>query len=763
MTHGNDDATNQSSQSGGPEGASDGEAVRTMSESTVAGETLARALDVLVPNVADYAFLHMEVSGGALHEVALRHRDPALEGSLARMLSDAREKMTAPGSVIDRAFRDGTALLSPIGSGPASGRLDRPISAALGPRSYMVVPVWEGDVRYGVLTLARFEDPRAYGSSDLPVAEALACQLALLLTAAHREEETAAGIREARENAAAERTRLEAERKERVATEEVQSRALKAVEEAEHARQAAEGELREAHERARTTGRQGFEARLLDAVGEAVIATDLDGRIVYWNRAAERLYGWSRGEAVGRDLGDTAPAVTSKEQASKAMARMMAGESWSGELRVRRKDGSTFPASLTGTPIFGDSGEPIGLISISSDLTAQKKLEERLMQAQRAQAVGRVAGGVAHEFNNCLTSISGYTKLIRREFEEDDPLVEDLDAIEQSAKRAAQLTQQLLAYTRRQVLRPRVASLNEILEGIEPVLRSLVGDDITFTVDRGAESDNVRVDRGQIEQVITNLVLNAEEAVEGPGEITIRTETLELTDADVRKYTYQVNTGSYVSLVVGDDGAGMDAETQQHAFEPFFTTKEDGLGVGLGLSTAYGVVKQSGGYVWVHSELTKGTTVRLVLPLAQAVEEEEGEGEPRASAPERRDSVVLLVEDDASVRDLARRVLVQDRYEVLEAEDGIAALKLWDVHHDRIDLVVTDVVMPRMSGRALVDRLRTLRPGLPALFMSGYTGDAVALHGITEGRDPFLGKPFSTESFSAKVRDLLGALATSQA
>ena len=384
------------------------------------------------------------------------------------------------------------------------------------------------------------------------------------------------------------------------------------------------------------------------------------------------------------------------------------------------------------------------------------------MQAQRAQAIGRVAGGVAHEFNNCLTSISGYTELIRREIEEGDPLLEDLDAIEQSAKRAAQLIHQLLAYTRRQVLRPRVASLNEIVEGIEPVLRSLVGEEIGLTVVPGAESDSVRVDRGQIEQVITNLVLNAEEAIEGPGgKIDLRTETVEITATDARKYTYQVNQGPYVSLVVADDGVGMDAETQRHAFEPFYTTKEDGLGVGLGLSTAYGVVKQSGGYVWVHSTPAEGTTVRVLLPLAQVIEEEVTS--PSAPTPAHRDSVVLLVEDDPSVRDLARRVLLQDRYEVLEAEDGIAALKLWDVHHDRVDLVVTDVVMPQMSGRALVDRLRTLRPELPALFMSGYTDDAVALHGIAEGRDPFLGKPFSTESFSAKVRNLLGGLAANQA
>ncbi len=704
-------------------------------------EAFARTLGLLVPTLGDYAFLHVQ-SGAGLVAAGIRHRDPGLEPALARLLQDVRGRMTAEGSPIARAFASGEAQLSDVGPGPSATPSSADVASVLGPRSFVAVPVGpEGDL-VGVLTVARFETEEPFGPGDLALTRVIAGQLATALDLARRLERAQARATEA--EGAAER--------ERAAADEARQRTMRHLAQVERDRDEALAELERHREQTRTTG-QRFEARLLDAVGEAVIATDLDGRIIYWNRSAERLYGWSRGEALGRDLGDTAPAVTSRSQASAAMARMMAGESWSGELAVRRKDGTTFPASLTGTPIFGDDGKPVGLISISTDLTGQKTLEERLLQSQRAQAVGRVAGGVAHEFNNCLTSISGYAELIRRELEQDDPLIEDLEAIEASSRRAAALIHQLLAYSRRQVLRPRVVSLNGVVRGMSSVIRSLLGEKIQVSLDLTADPDTARVDQGQLEQVVTNLVLNAQEAIRDAGRVGIRTETIELTQADADRYSYPVTTGPYVSLIVEDDGVGMDAETLKHAFEPFYTTKEDGLGAGLGLSTTYGVMKQSGGYVWVDSSPSRGTTVRLVLPLAP-VEEPEAPT-PTAASSSQAGCVILLVEDDSAVRDLALRILSQDGHEVLEAEDGTAALLLWDQHGDRVDLVVTDVVMPKMSGRALVDRLRVFRPELPALFMSGYTDDAVALHGITEGRDPFLGKPFSSEALSAKVRDLL--------
>jgi signal transduction histidine kinase/CheY-like chemotaxis protein len=432
---------------------------------------------------------------------------------------------------------------------------------------------------------------------------------------------------------------------------------------------------------------------------------------------------------------------------------MMAGESWSGELEVRRKDGTTFPASLTGIPIFDDDGEAVGLISVSTDLTARKALEERLLRSQRAQGVGRVAGGVAHELNRCLTGIVGHAELIRRELEEEDLLIEDLEEIEASSRTAAALVQQLLSYSRRPVVRPRVVSLNGVVGGMSSVIRAVLGEKIQVSLDPTADPDTVQVDLDQLEQVVTNLVLNAQEAILDTGRVKIRTETIELTNEDADRYSDPVATGRYVSLLVEDDGVGMDAETLKHAFEPFYTAREGGTGAGLGLSTTYGIIKQSGGSVRVDSSPSRGTTVRLVLPVAAS--EEPGAPVSPATPSPHPGRVVLLVEDDPAVRDLALGTLREDGHEVLEAEDGRAALLLWEQHADRVDLVVTDVMLPRMSGRALVDRLRLFRPELPALFLSGYTSDAAALHGITEGRDPFVGKPFSPEALSGKVLDLL--------
>lgn len=715
-------------------------------EQDTVGFALQRAFDLLVPALADYAFLHVLTDEGWTAR-NVRHRDARLEPALIRLLADARARMTAPGSPIGRAYESNEPQLSDVGPGPGETGTGPGPAAFLGPRSYLAVPVFVSGERFGVLTMARFETEQPYGPRDLAPARRLAKQLGLTLELA--------GSAAAWQNAAAEaRARITAEAEERAAADEARARAMKALSEAEAARQEALEQLAATDERKQTAG-QRFEARLLDAVGEAVIATDLDGGIVYWNREAERLYGWSRGEALGRDLGETAPAVASREQASAAMAQMMAGKTWSGRLEVRRKDGTTFPASVTGTPIFGDDGEPVGLICISADVSGRTVLEERLRRAQRAQAVGRVAGGVAHEINNCLTSISGYAELIRREMESDDPLLQDLEAVEEASRRAAGLIQQLLAYSRRQVLQPRDVSLNGIVEGMSAVLGSLLGDEVEFSTDLQASPDVVHVDQGQLEQVITHLVLNAQEAVSDSGRVTIRTANVELTSQDARQYAYPVESGRYVRLLVEDDGSGMDAATLERSFEPFFTTKNDGPAAGLGLSTAYGVVKQSGGYLWVDSSPGAGTTVRILLPRVPDVEGHDSS----TDEPQPQRSVVLIVEDDRPVRELAIRVLQQEGYDVLEAADGMAALALWESHRDRVDLVVTDVVMPQMSGRALIDRLRTQRPELPALFMSGYTDDTAALQGIADGRDPFLGKPFSGEALSAKVRELVSGTA----
>ncbi len=302
------------------------------------------------------------------------------------------------------------------------------------------------------------------------------------------------------------------------------------------------------------------------------------------------------------------------------------------------------------------------------------------------------------------------------------------------------------------MLRPRVAGLNEIIAAAEPKLRSVIGQGPELSLELEATPDLISVDPAQIEEVLVQLVENAGEAVAAEGHVEIRTRTVTLTEEETDEFTYPVEAGPYVSLEVTDDGVGMDAETCEHAFEPFVTTKKDRPASGLGLSTVYGVVKQSRGYVWLSSAPGEGTTVRIVLPLTSP-EESLPEGET-TEVPD-RGSTVLVVEDDGAIRDFARRVLTADGHEVLVAENGIEALRLWEHRHKEVDLVVTDVVMPWMSGRALVDRLRTTRPGLPVLFVSGYTGETGADRGTSHDRDPMLDKPFSAEALSKRVVELL--------
>jgi PAS domain S-box-containing protein len=780
-----------------------------------AADAIRRALGLLVPRAADYAFLHVVSVDNGFSVGALRHRDKGLESVLERFLSDGLERMTAPGSVIARALEGGVPIVSEVGPAPGAHGAgdDRLPAALLGPRSYLALPVGHDGTVLGVLTLARFETETPYNRRDVPLGGAVAGELGLLLAgesvrarerargqaleaeiAAVREalEAEVASVQEGHEaeletmreamaaEVAAARGSLEEEvasvrhslenevdslkqaldqaRRRRVASDEAQERAISAVVEAEAARAAAEAALGEALERTRIVGQEGLEARLLDAVGEAVVAVDLEGRVVYWNRAAEGLYGWSKDEALGRDLAETAHAVASPEQATEAIERMMSGGGWSGEMRIRRKDGSTVPVSLSGGPLFDADGEPMGIVSVATELRGSRPSEERTLQTERAQAVGRVAGGVAHEFNNCLTTISGYTELMRRELEGEDPLAEDLTAIEEAADRAARLVQQLLAYTRRQVLRPRVTGLNQIISAMEPTLRSITGEGPDLVLELGADPDLISVDPAQIEQAVIQLVTNAVEAVPPDGRVSIHTDTVELTEAETREFKYPVEAGPYVSLVVKDNGSGMDPDTREHAFEPFFTTKEDRPASGLGLSTVYGIVKQSGGYVWLSSAPGKGTTVRVVLPLTSA-EESTGDRSALEESPRGSSRTVLVVEDDGAIRDFARRVLTADGHDVIVAENGIEALRLWDRRHDEVDLVVTDVVMPWMSGRALVDRLRATRPDLPVLFVSGYTGDAAESGprpGAAAGRDPILDKPFPAEALSRRVQDLLG-------
>src|SRR5437773_6131039 len=389
------------------------------------------------------------------------------------------------------------------------------------------------------------------------------------------------------------------------------------------------------------------------------------------------------------------------------------------------------------------------------DITDLKRLEDQLRQAQKMEAVGRLAGGVAHDFNNLLTAILGSVELLLRELAPASPLRQDATEIKKAGERAAALTRQLLAYSRRQVLNPEVLDLNRVVADMDRMLRRLIGEDVDLVTRPAPDLDTVRADRGQIEQVLVNLVLNARDAMPQGGKLTIETANVELGPGYVEAHE-GARAGAYALLAVSDTGSGMDAETAAHLFEPFFTTKEVGKGTGLGLATVYGIVKQSEGYITAYSEPGDGTTFKIYLLRAAAP----GAAPPAPPAPPgkataRGSETILVVEDEEAVRSLSRRALEASGYTVLAAADGPDAVRLLERYGGPIHLVLTDVIMPGMNGRELAERLVQRRPGLRVLYMSGYPGDAIVHRGALEPGTAFLQKPFMPEDLARKVREVL--------
>ena len=514
------------------------------------------------------------------------------------------------------------------------------------------------------------------------------------------------------------------------------------------------GAMTDVTERSRSEAAIRFQAQLLNAVQQAVVATDPEGIVIFWNDFAEKLYGWAAEEAVGRPIQELTPSPFLREHSSDIFERGAAGGSWTGEFLVQGKSGKAFPTLLTTSPIRDERGTVLGFVLVSIDLSERRALEEQFRQSQKMDAVGRLAGGIAHDFNNLLTVIRLNTEIIMDGFDPTDPRSEDVKQIRSAAERASSLTRQLLAFSRKQILQPRVLDMNSVVGTVEPMLQRLIGEDITIESTCNARG-YVVADPGQIEQILVNLVVNARDAMPQGGKISIETRNAALDETYTSEHA-PVVPGRYVMLAVGDNGVGMNRDTREHAFDPFFTTKEAGKGTGLGLATVYGIVKQSGGYVWIYSEPGLGTTLKLYFPeVSAAAAFNTAEYKPNSKVAARGSETILLVEDEEAVRGLTSRILEKQGYRVIVAQHGREAMDIATREEGRIDLVLTDIVMPGMNGRGLVERLAGIRPRIKSLYMSGYTDDDIIRRGFIEPSKSFLQKPFTSESLLQTVRKVL--------
>jgi PAS domain S-box-containing protein len=494
--------------------------------------------------------------------------------------------------------------------------------------------------------------------------------------------------------------------------------------------------------------------RLVTAIeqsAEAVVITDTHGSIEYVNPAFTRITGYSREEALGQN-----PRILKSGKHDLAFyqqlwATILKGEIWHGEIINRRKDGSLYTAEMGIAPVRSTRGEVTHYIATKEDVTKRRSMEAQLRQVLKMEAIGQLAGGVAHDFNNLLTIISGYGQLLQEHLSSGD--LGYVEEILKASDRATALTRQLLAFSRRQILAPQVLDLNSVVANLEKMLRRLIGENIELTTVQQSGLGRVKADPGQVEQVIINLAVNARDAMPEGGKLTIETANVDLDGTYARRHA-GVLPGPYVMVAVSDTGIGMNAETLAHMFEPFFTTKEKGKGTGLGLATVYGIVKQSVGYTAVYSEPGHGSTFKVYLPR---VEEAVTEAPSGSRNPElvKGSETVLVAEDEEGVRSLVCETLESLGYKVLEAREPGEALTIVEQYTEPIHLLLTDVVMPHMSGKELANRLATTRPEAKVLYMSGYTDNAVFIHGVLESGRFFLQKPFAPGALLRKVREVL--------
>jgi PAS domain S-box-containing protein len=500
--------------------------------------------------------------------------------------------------------------------------------------------------------------------------------------------------------------------------------------------------------------------RAVEQSPATVMITDTDANIEYVNPKFTQLTGYTLEEVIGKNPRILKSGETPPEEYKRLWDTITSGREWQGEFHNKKKNGELYWESASISSIKNAEGLITHLVAVKEDITGRKRaeeeraaLQEQLRQSQKMEAIGKLAGGVAHDFNNLLTVIKGYCQLSLVEMKESAPIRDTLEVINKAAEKAADLTRQLLAFSRRQIMEMRVLDLNALLQNLDKMLRRIIGEDIELVTSLGEDLGRVKADPGQIEQVVMNLAVNAKDAMSKGGKLIIETANVELDEAYARTHV-AVTPGPYVMIAVSDTGTGMPLEVRDRVFEPFFTTKGKGKGTGLGLSTVYGIVKQSNGNIWVYSEPGKGTTFKIFLPRVDEPAEklkvqEIGEEFPRGS------ETILVVEDDKEVRNLTVRILKRQGYTVLDGSYGDEAFSVCRQHKGPIHLLLTDVVMPGMDGRALSESLSQLHPEMKVLYMSGYTDDAIVHHGVMEKGMNYIQKPFTVNGLTKKVRELL--------
>ncbi|HYK88874.1 MAG TPA: PAS domain S-box protein [Acidobacteriota bacterium] len=489
---------------------------------------------------------------------------------------------------------------------------------------------------------------------------------------------------------------------------------------------------------------------LFENANDVIYTLDLAGNITSVNQAGEKTSGYTRAEAVTLNMSQVvAPEYLDKS--NELIRRAAAGERLAPtEIEILAKDGRRIALEISVHAIFRE-GRPAGIQGIARDVNGRKLLERQLLQSQKMEAIGRLVGGVAHDFNNLLTVIVGYCEMLLSAYPENDPRRNDLDQVKKAGERAADLTSKLLAFSRRQILQPRVIDLNGVVSDNVKLLRRLIGEDIELKTSLANELGKVKADPGQIEQVIMNLAVNSKDAMPRGGTLVVETATVVLDESFVRSHA-GAQQGNYVMLALRDSGTGMDEETKRHLFEPFYTTKGEGKGTGLGLASVYGIIKQSGGYIAVDTGLGHGTTFSIYLPQVSEPVTVSQPSEPLAPSGS---ETILVVEDAEDVRRLIGKSLTAFGYRVLLADNATNALRIAEDHEGRINLLVTDVIMPGMGGRELADRLQRAHPKMKVLLVSGYS-DASGVGSVLSADIPFLHKPFTGENLSRKIREILG-------